>query len=224
MELPTQRYFDVELFLARAGRSRKPVVFHKGQVIFSMGDRSDAIYFIKSGSVKLTVTSAEGREAVLGIRRSGDFVGEEVIDPNGLPRGTDATALAEVHASRIGRNSILGLLNFDQDLWNWFSTSLVRLLAKINEQLADSLLYASEQRLARVLVLLVCAPGVANRKDNKLLADLSQQDLANMIGVTRQRVNFLMKKFSKLGFIDYSGGLRIHESIRGITAKSLPGK
>src|SRR6185369_8123897 len=167
-----------------------------------------------------TVISAEGREALLRIRQSGDFFGEEVVDTDELQRRTNAAALSDVRASKIDRSTILGLLRFDEDLWKFFSASLFRLLSQVNEQLADNLLYASEQRLARVLVSLAHSPKSQPEDEYRRVASLSQQDLANMIGVSRQRTNYLMKRFSKFGFIDYSGGLRVHKSIRTITSKS----
>jgi CRP/FNR family cyclic AMP-dependent transcriptional regulator len=194
--------------------ARKTLLFRKRQTIFSVGDRSDSIFFIERGTAKLTVTSVEGREAVVTVLDAGHFFGEGALHADRLPRANNAIALTDLRAWRIERETMLRLLRNDRDISLAFTSYLIQLVEQLRGGLSDSLLYASEQRLA--LALLSAAP-LGNNDDWQRVPNLSQQDLANMIGTTRQRVNALMRGFWKLGFIDYSRGLRVHSSIRSVT-------
>lgn len=207
--------FDIRPLLDRLSQARKTVLFRRRQIIFSEGDRSDSIYFIESGNTKLTMTSQKGKEAVIAVLGGGRFFGENALDPDRLPRATNAVALTDLRVARIEREAMLRLLA-EPDVCYGFISYLIRTSEELKEELANNLLYASEQRLARAL----CSLSHLNERDlYRSVPEMSQQDLANMIGITRQRVNALMKRFKKLGFIDYASGLRVHGSIRDITGK-----
>lgn len=209
--------FDIKSFLGSLGQARKTVAFRKRQIIFSVGDRSDSIYFIESGSAKLTVTSAKGKEALLAVLDVGRYFGEGALDSGRLPRSTNAIALTNLRATRIEREAMLRLLRTEGDACHGFISSLIRTAEEFKGELANNLLYASEQRLARAL----CSLAHLDERDvYQHVPELSQQELANMVGITRQRVNALMKRFRKLGFIDYAGGLRVHGSIRNVMGES----
>lgn len=196
--------------LAKVG---KTTPFLKRQVIFSIGDRSDALFLLQAGSVKLTVASCEGTEAVTSVLERGHFFGEEALDPRWLPRSTNAIALSNVRVARIEREIILRELLTNPDVCAAIISHLVRQVASLRQELADTLLYNSEQRLARALLSLL---QLGEPDDPQAVPNLSQQDLADMIGATRQRVNALMQRFRELGFVDYSRGLRVHSSIRNV--------
>jgi CRP-like cAMP-binding protein len=209
--------FNIEPFLESLGQARKTVAFRKRQIIFSVGDRSDSIYFIESGSAKLTVTSAKGKEALVAVLDGGRFFGENALDSDRRPRTTNAIALTNLRATRIEREAMLRLLHAEEDAFHGFVSSLIRTAEALKGELASNLLYASEQRLARAL----CSLSHTDEHSGYQRApSLSQQELANMVGITRQRVNALMKRFKKLGFIDYAGGLRVHGSIWNVTGDS----
>jgi len=209
--------FNIQPFLGSLGPGRKTVVFRRRQIIFSVGDRSDSIYFIESGSAKLTVTSAKGKEALVAVLDGGRFFGEGALDSDQLPRSTNAIALTNLRATRIEREAMLHLLRAEGRACHGFISSLIRTAEEFKGELANNLLYASEQRLARAL----CSLSHADEHSGYQRATaLSQQELANMVGITRQRVNALMKRFKKLGFIDYAGGLRVHGSIWNVTGES----
>jgi CRP/FNR family transcriptional regulator, cyclic AMP receptor protein len=205
---------DIHPLLNSLSGVRKTVLFRKRQTIFAVGDRSDSIFFIERGTAKLTVTSLEGREAVVTVLDAGHFFGEGALNADRLPRANNAIALTDLRVWRIERDTMLRLLRNDRDICLAFTSYLIQLVEQLRGGLSDSLLYASEQRLA--LALLAAAP-LGNNDDWQWVPNLSQQDLANMIGTTRQRVNALMRGFWKLGFIDYSRGLRVHSSIRSVT-------
>jgi CRP-like cAMP-binding protein len=196
--------------LAQVG---KTTPFLKRQVIFSIGDRSDSLFLIQAGSVKLTVASRGGTEAVTSVLERGHFFGEEALDPRWLPRSTNAIALSNVQVARIEREIILRGLLTNPDACAAIISHLVRQVATLRQELADTRLYNSEQRLARALFSLL---QLGEPDDPQAVPNLSQQELADMIGATRQRVNALMQRFRELGFVDYSRGLRVRRSIRNV--------
>ena len=212
---PSLRYpFVSDLVLASLGPARRMIRFRKRQRIFAVGDYSDSMFFIDKGAVKLTVGSAEGKEAVTAILDGKQFFGEEALVGRRFPRSTNAVALTDVQITPIQRVDMLRMLFTNKELFSSFLSTLVGLITHLNEELADSLLYNSEQRLVRALL------SIAQLKEGEefqRLPPISQQDLASMIGTSRQRVNALMQRFKKLGLVDYSRGLRIHGSIRGFT-------
>jgi len=198
----------------------KAVRFHKHQIIYSSGDSSNALFYIEKGSVKLALTSKEGKEAVIAVVDGGAFFGEDSLDPERPPRSNDAVALTDVHAAKIERGAMLHLLRTDRHVNDFFLLFLVRLVTRMKDEHADSLLYSSEKRLALVLASIAKLGG---KGQSQPVPRLSQQDLANMLGLSRQRVNILMKRFVKLGFIDYTrAGLSVHSSITSIAGRSEP--
>jgi CRP/FNR family transcriptional regulator, cyclic AMP receptor protein len=213
MQLTTGQSIQHDPLLSLLAKTGKTVLFLRGQVIFSVGDRSDELFLIQSGIVKLTVGSRKGTEAVTSVLQREHFFGDEALDPERLSRSTDAIALTSVRVVIIHRDTIYRVLRSNPEICAAFMSYLVRQVAHLQQELADTLLYNSEQRLARALLSLVQF-GKAN--DPQAVPNLSQQVLANMIGSTRQRVNALMQRFREMGFVDYSRGLRIHSSIRNV--------
>lgn len=213
MRLTTRQSIQRDPLLSLLAKTGKTGLFLGGQVIFSVGDRSDALFLIQSGIVKLTIGSRKGTEAVTSLLQREHFFGDEALDPERQSRSTNAMALTSVQVVRIHRDTVFRVLRCNPEIRSAFMSYLVRQVAHLQQELADTLLYNSEQRLARALLSLVQS-GKANYP--QAVPNLSQQVLANMIGSTRQRVNALMQRFRKLGFVDYSGGLHIHSSIRNV--------
>jgi CRP/FNR family transcriptional regulator len=156
---------------------------------------------VEGGSAKLTVISVEGREALVTTLDEGDLFGEEALDSDRVPRANNAIAITNLRAARIEREAMLRLLRNDRDISWAFTSYLIKLAAQLREDLSHNLLYASEQRLA---LALLSAGRNRKRNDWRGVPNLNQQDLADMIGTTRQRVNALMGRFRKLGLIDYA--------------------
>ncbi len=208
--------FVSDLILSALGTTKKTLHFRKRQMIFAVGDRSDFMFFVEHGSVKLTVCSREGKEAVTAVLQEKQFFGEEVLLANRFPRSSNAITVTDVQVAPIARHAILRVLLNNREVREAFVSSLVGLIAHLNGEVADSLLCNSEQRLVRALLSISKA---SNPDAFHGVPQLNQQDLASMIGTSRQRVNALMQGFKKLGLIDCSHGLRVHGSIHRL----LPG-
>jgi CRP/FNR family cyclic AMP-dependent transcriptional regulator len=208
--------FDSKLFLARVGDGRTSAEYRKSQVVFAQGDPADAILYIQKGKVKLTVVSDSGKEAVIAILGSGEFLGEGCLAGRPFYLGT-ATAMADCSVVRLEKSSMIRLLHEEPAFSELFVSYLLSRNIRIEEDLVDQLFNSSEKRLARVLLLL--ANFGKESIPEPVIAKISQQTLAEMIGTTRSRVSFFMNKFRKLGFIEYNGGpsgLHVHSSLLNI--------
>jgi len=202
--------FDLKLFLASAGDKRAILRCRKNKTIFSQGDPADAIFYIRNGRVKLTVISKHGKEAVIAILGAGDFVGEGCLAGQPLRMST-ATALAESSVLRLEKGGIVRMLQEEAAFAEMFLKYLLARNIRIEEDLVDQLFNSSEKRLARMLLLL--ANYGKDTKPEPVIAKISQGTLAAMIGTTRSRVSFFMNRFRELGFIEYNGELKVHNSL-----------
>jgi CRP/FNR family cyclic AMP-dependent transcriptional regulator len=209
--------FDPRLFLAKVGNGRTIAEYRKKQVVFAQSDSADAIFYIQKGKVKLTVVSDNGKEAVIAIMGAGDFLGEGCLAGRSLYLGT-ATAMSECSIVRLQKSSMIRVLHEEPAFSALFVSYLLSRNIRIEEDLVDQLFNSSEKRLARVLLLL--ANFGKEGKPEPVIARISQETLAEMIGTTRSRVSFFMNKFRKLGFIEYNGetngGLHVHSSLLNI--------
>jgi CRP/FNR family cyclic AMP-dependent transcriptional regulator len=208
--------FDPKFFLAKVGDGRTLAEYRKSQAVFAQSDAANAIFYIQKGKVKLTVVSDNGKEAVIAILGPGDFLGEGCLAGRPLYLGT-ATAMSECSILRLEKSSMIRLLHEQPTFSELFVSYLLSRNIRIEEDLVDQLFNSSEKRLARVLLLL--ANFGKEGKPEPVIAKISQETLAEMIGTTRSRVSFFMNKFRKLGFIEYNGGLHglhVHSSLLNI--------
>ena len=210
--------FDPKFLLDKAGTGKNPTEYRKKDVIFAQSDTANAIFFIQKGKVKLTVVSDAGKEAVIAILGAGDFLGEGCLAGRLLYPGS-ATALADCSIVRLEKSRMIRLLHEEPAFSELFVAYLLSRNIRIEEDLVDQLFNSSEKRLARVLLLL--ANFGKEGKPEPVIAKISQETLAEMIGTTRSRVSFFMNKFRKLGFIEYNGGLNngglhVHSSLLNI--------
>ena len=211
-----KRAFDPKLFLTKVGAGRAIAEYRKNEAVFVQSDPADAIFYIHKGKVKLTVVSENGKEAVIAILGIGDFLGEGCLAGRLLYLGT-ATAMTECSILRLEKSSMMRLLHEQPAFSELFVSYLLSRNIRIEEDLVDQLFNSSEKRLARVLLLL--ANFGKEGKPEPVIAKISQETLAEMIGTTRSRVSFFMNKFRKLGFIEYNGGLHglhVHSSLLNI--------
>jgi CRP-like cAMP-binding protein len=211
-----KRPFDPKLFLTKVGTGRTISEYKKNDVVFVQSDPADAIFYIQKGKVKLTVVSDNGKEAVIAMLGIGDFLGEGCLAGRPLYLGT-ATAMSECSILRLEKSSVIRLLHEEPAFSEMFVSYLLSRNIRIEEDLVDQLFNSSEKRLARVLLLL--ANFGKEGKPEPVIAKISQETLAEMIGTTRSRVSFFMNKFRKLGFIEYNGGLHglhVHSSLLNI--------
>jgi CRP-like cAMP-binding protein len=205
--------FDSGFLLSKLGTGKSEHEYHANDAIFSQGDPANAVFYIASGKVKLNVVSKSGKEAVIAILPDDHFFGEGCLAGQPVRMAT-ATALQRSTIVRVEKTIMLGLLRRESDFAQQFLTHLLSRNIRIEEDLVDHLFNSSEKRLARVLLLL--ANFGKEGKPEPVIAKISQETLAEMIGTTRSRVSFFMNKFRKMGFIDYNGELHIHSSLLNI--------
>jgi CRP-like cAMP-binding protein len=210
MKVTQKRPFDVEAFLRSAGVGTTVVAYRPAEIIFSQGDASDSVMYIQQGTVKLSVLSHGGKEAVVAMLGPGDFFGERALagHPVRLEVATAATAATVLI---IQKQQMIGLLHNQHALSDRFITHMLARNIRIEEDLVDQLFNSTEKRLARALLLL--ARYGKPDQTHRVLPRISQGTLAEMIGTTRSRVNFFMNKFKKLGFIEYNGGLKVNHAL-----------
>ena len=205
--------FTPQSFLAKIGDGRTVLTSRKKQTIFSQGDAADAVFYIQTGKVKLTVVSKQGKEAVVAMLEAGAFFGESCLIGQ-VVRLATATALEASSILRIAKETMLRMLSEEPSFSKFFTTYLLSHSMRIEEDLVDQLFNSSEKRLARALLLL--ARFGKEGEPQSCIPNISQETLAEMIGTTRSRVSFFMNKFRKLGFIDYNGTLRVHSSLLNV--------
>jgi CRP/FNR family transcriptional regulator, cyclic AMP receptor protein len=205
--------FNVQAFLDSAGAARTIVEFQVKDTIFSQGDVGKDVMYIQKGTVKLSVVSKTGKEAIVAMLKPGDFVGEGALAGQPLRIAT-ATAAGPVTVLVIGLKEMIRVLHAEHAFSDRFISYMVGRNIRIEEDLIDQLFNSSEKRLARTLLLL--ARYGNHEKPQFVLPKISQETLAEMIGTTRSRVNFFMNKFKKLGFINYDGGLHVNDSLLSV--------
>jgi len=202
--------FDVEAFLRSAGAGKTVVTYQATDVIFSQGDASDSVLYIQKGTVKLSVLSHGGKEAVVAMLGPGDFFGEQALAGHPV-RLEAATAMTATTVLIVPKQEMIRSLHDQHALSDRFITHMLARNVRIEADLVDQLFNSSEKRLARTLLLL--ARYGKPDQTHHMLPRISQETLAQMVGTTRSRVNFFMKKCKKLGFIEYNGGLKINHSL-----------
>ena len=202
--------FNPQAFLAIVGTGKTIARYRKGRVIYAQGEEADQIFYIQSGTVRVTVVSEQGKEAVVGMLEPAQFFGEGCLNGQAVRIGT-ARAMQECLITSITRKAMLTTLRKEPQFSELFMTYLVTRSNRIEEDLIDQLFNSSEKRLARLLLLL--ANFGRNGKPTPIDASITQETLAEMIGTTRPRVSFFLNKFRKLGLISYNGKIEVHRSL-----------
>jgi CRP/FNR family cyclic AMP-dependent transcriptional regulator len=212
--------FDPAAFLTIAGNGKTITNYLKDQVLFAQGDPSDAVFYIQEGRVKITVISEHGKEAVVALLGHDAFFGEGCLA--GQPRRmATATAMTECEVMRLEKAAIVGVLHKEPAFSEMFVAHLLARTIRVEEDLVDQLFNSSEKRLARALLLL--ANFGKEGRPEPVIAKVSQETLADMIGTTRSRVSFFMNKFRRLGFISYNGTmLEVHSSLLSMVLQDQP--
>jgi CRP-like cAMP-binding protein len=207
------RVFDAQAFLDSVGVARKVVEYRRSHKIYSQGDPATSVIYIQKGGVKLSVVNEVGKEAVVAILNPGDFLGEGCLAGQTICMGT-ATAITPTVVLAIERDEMVRVLHREHAFSDRFIKYMLSRNIRVEEDLIDQLFNSTEKRLARTLLLLARY----GKKDQpqRVLAKISQETLAEMIGTTRSRVNLFMNKFKKLGFIHNNGGLHINSSLLSV--------
>lgn len=219
MTTKEQPTFEPKAFLAHVGKGRSIDKYRKGQIVFSQGDPADAVYYIQRGRVKITVVSEQGKEAVVAMLGRDEFFGEGCLAGQ-TRRISTVESLAESTISRLDRAAIVRVIHEQPAFSELFIAHLLGRAVRIEADLVDQLFNSSEKRLARLLLLL--ANFGKEGSPEPMIAKISQETLAQMIGTTRPRVSFFMNKFRKLGFISYNGGIEVHTSLLNAVLHDQP--
>jgi CRP/FNR family cyclic AMP-dependent transcriptional regulator len=208
----TRRKFDPKAYLESTGPARKTVKYQAGGVVFRQGDPANDVRYVQKGTIKVSVVSRIGKEAVVAMLSPGDFFGEGALAGQSI-RIETATAITASSVLIIDKEPMARLLHEEPLFADRFISHMLARNIRIEADLVDQLFNSSEKRLARTLLLLA-RYGQVNPQ--RTLPRISQETLAEMIGATRSRVNFFMNKFRKLGLIEYNGGLKINSSLLSV--------
>ena len=211
--------FDPRVFLDTENGGRTINELKKGDRLYSQGDDADSIFYIQSGQLKLTVISEQGKEAVVAILGPDAFCGEGCLNGHRRRMAT-AVALTDSDVMRIEKSAMVRALYDEPSFSEFFITHLLARTLRIEEDLIDQLFNSSERRLARALLLL--ANFGKEGKPERVIAKVSQETLAEMIGTTRSRVSKFMNKFRDLGLINYNGHLEVHSSLLNVVLHDDP--
>ncbi len=213
------RQFDLVRFFDTVAEGRSISKHRKNEIIFSQGNAADAVLYIKKGKVKVTVISDLGKEAVIAILGVDEFFGEGCL--SGQPkRLATASAMTDCVTMRVAKREIQRLLHDEPEFSRMFMLHVLARTARVEEDLLDQLFNSTERRLARLLLLL--ANFGKEGRPEPLIAKISQETLAEMIGTTRSRVSHFMNKFRKAGFINYNGHLEVHSSLLSVVLADQP--
>jgi CRP/FNR family cyclic AMP-dependent transcriptional regulator len=211
--------FDPRVFLDTEDSGRTISRYQNHQTVFPQGSPADAVFYIQKGKVKITVVSEQGKEAVIAILGPDEFCGEGCL--TGQPRRmATAVAMTECEIMRLDKATMIRVLHEEPAFSEMFVAHLLARTIRIEEDLVDQLFNSSEKRLARALLLL--ANFGKDGRPERIIAKVSQETLAEMIGTTRSRVSHFMNKFRKLGFIDYNGHLEVHSSLLNVVLHDQP--
>ena len=219
MKRKAKPLFDPKAFLAKANGGRTISQYRKNQIVFAQGDPADSVFYIHDGKVKVTVISEQGKEAVVAVLGADEFCGEGCLTGQ-QRRVATATAMTECTIMRLEKEAIVRVLHDEPAFSEMFVSHLLARTLRVEADLVDQLFNSSEKRLARALLLL--ANFGKEGKPEPIIAKVSQETLAEMIGTTRSRVSQFMNKFRKLGFIKYNGTMEVHSSLLSVVLHDQP--
>ena len=211
--------FDPKVFLSKINGGRSVADYRKGQIVYTQGQPADSVFYIQSGKVRKTVVSEHGKEAVVALLGTDDFFGEGCLAGQPLRLST-VSAMTECVIVRISKADITRVIHEEPAFAELFIAHLLVRNSRVEEDLVDQLFNSSEKRLARALLLL--ANFGKEGRPERIIAKVSQETLAEMIGTTRSRVSFFMNRFRKMGLIDYNGHLQIHSSLLNVVLHDDP--
>jgi CRP/FNR family cyclic AMP-dependent transcriptional regulator len=211
--------FDPTVFLKTEGDGRTIAKYRKTQQIFSQDSSSDSVFYVIKGKVKIIVLSEQGKEAVIAVLGPDEFFGEGCLTGQ-VRRLSTASAMTECEIMRVSKPAMLVVLREEPKFSELFVAHVLARTIRVEADLIDQLFNSSEKRLARALLLL--ANFGNDGKPQKIIAKVSQETLAEMVGTTRSRVSHFMNKFRKMGFIDYNGHLEIHSSLLNVVLHDQP--
>jgi len=210
--------FDLANFLESPIAGKTNHAYLPGDSIFLQGDPSHAVFYVQSGQVQLTVVSMSGKEAVIAHLPAGSYFGESAL-AGVAPQFASASSLGNSAIVRIDRKLMQTMLQREPGLVQHFLAHLVARKIRMEADLVDQLFNSSEKRLARLLLLMASNGQDATRP--AMIARISQETLAEMIGTTRSRVSFFLNRFRELGYVDYDcAGMRVKSSLQNVLLRA----
>ena len=219
MAPPRRESFDPKSFLAKIGKGRSIANYRNDQTVFSQGDTANAVFYIQKGKVKVTVVSDQGKEAIVAFLGADEFFGEACLAGQ-VQRIATVTAIADSIIMRLEKADLVNVIHNEPIFSEMFIAHLLARTIRVEADLVDQLFNSSEKRLARLLLLL--ANFGKEGKPEPIIAKVSQETLAEMIGTTRSRVSFFMNRFRKLGFVNYNGHIEVHSSLLNVVLHDQP--
>jgi CRP/FNR family transcriptional regulator, cyclic AMP receptor protein len=214
-----KRPFNPKTFLSTVGAGRTLVSFRKGQTIFAQGDPADSLFVIQKGEVKVSVKSRSGKETILDILSDADFIGKDSVAGRSVRTGS-ASAMTDCSLLRISKKNMMLALAGQVKLANLFWAYVLAKNIRYQQDLVDQHCNSSEKRLAHVLLQLAHYDG--NGGSEATVPTVNHETLAEIVGTTRSRVCFFMKRFKDLGFIYYEHKnklLRVHRTLLAFCAQ-----
>jgi CRP/FNR family cyclic AMP-dependent transcriptional regulator len=193
--------------------------YKENEIVYSQGESANFVFYVRTGTVKMSVVSEAGKEAVVAILQPGQLCGEDSLTGHKLRTAT-VTALTECVLARMPKASIIRALHDNAEFSGMFTTYMVERNIRLQEDMVDQLLNSTEKRLARLLLILANY-GKEDRPD-PIVPKITQETLAEMIGTSRTHVNFFMNKFRQLGFIEYNGDIKVHRSLLNMLLHERP--
>jgi CRP/FNR family cyclic AMP-dependent transcriptional regulator len=204
---------DPETVSSVMNGAQSELKFRSQEIVFRQGDSADAVFYVKTGRIQLTVVSDQGKEGIIALFGPGDFFGEGCVAGQPI-RLASAVATTASSISRIEKDAMIRLLHEQHDFSEKFMAFLLSRNIQVEADLVDQLFNSSEKRLARLLLLL------ANfNNDGELrpiVPKISQEVLAARVGTTRSRINYFMNKFRRLGLIEYNGEVKVHTALLNV--------
>ncbi len=211
--------FDPKAFLSKVNGGQFVLEFESDQIIYSQGDVSDSVFYLHTGKAKVVVLSEQGKEAVIAILGPCAFFGEGCLVGQKRRLAT-VTTMTECKVAKILIADIVSVIHKEPAFAELFIAHLLHRNVRVEEDLVDQLFNSSEKRLARILLLL--ANFGKESPPEPILAKISQETLAEMVGTTRSRVSFFMNKFRQLGFIDYNGHIEVRPALLNVILHEKP--
>ena len=211
--------FDPQVFLSKVNGGQAISDYRKDQIVYRQGDLADSVFYIQSGKVKKTVVSEQGKEAVVAFWEPA-ISSARAAWPGEPLRLATVSAMTKSVIVRISKADITRVIHEEPAFAELFISHLLARNSRVEEDLVDQLFNSSEKRLARTLLLL--ANFGKESRPEPIIAKVSQETLAEMIGTTRSRVSFFMNRFRKLGLIDYNGSIEVHSSLLNVVLRDQP--
>lgn len=202
-----------------SGVLTRTVAYRSKERIFEQGDPCTSLFYVDAGTVRLSVVSPGGKEAVIAVLEPGQFFGEHCLAGQPARLGT-ATAWSDCRLVVIEAEEMRRQIHARPALAEEFLSHMLRRNARVEQDLIDQLFNSSEKRLARTLLLL--AHYGDERPATHAVPRVSQELLAEMVGTTRSRINFFMNRFRTLGFIDYNGALKVNGALLSVLLNDGP--